>query len=261
MSDFSFTWFVHEDGYEWTRFRSDYVLRPRIEKGEVRTYSPLSEFPCLCRAFADMQNSSGDYLWFANKYGPLFSRGQRSSRRDRETCLFWSGQLHLMGTALLAWDGLNMVGKDDALRKRVVELVNMGLRSVSRAQPPKRLPLLRSKQLDESQPMRLRVVPDGERGYKIVQTYSAYNLIHALWLQVSQLVIGKLRQQRCLNCQAWFDISPTVGRSDGLYCHVNCRVAHYRKRKKAKQLHEQGQSLVQIAEVMSVMPGTVALWL
>ncbi len=100
----------------------------------------------------------------------------------------------------------------------------------------------------EEKRLRVRPVPD--------------DLLTALWLQFAQAVEGDKKYQRCLECGAYFEVSPEVARKDRVFCSNACRSKMYRDRQaRAHDMHAAHLPLDQIAERLDTNIETVRGWL
>jgi hypothetical protein len=80
---------------------------------------------------------------------------------------------------------------------------------------------------------------------------------HSLWgaicLQFALAVEGDRQYQRCPVCGRWFELSPSLNRTNRKTCSVSCRMRVYRGRQeRARQLHEAGKTFKQIAKELGV---------
>ena len=87
------------------------------------------------------------------------------------------------------------------------------------------------------------------------------SLLGALWLQFAQAIEGNKQYRQCEQCRRWFEIGAQV-REDAKFCKQACRSKSYRERKKeARQLHESGLSLKEIAKRFDTKVITVKGWI
>lgn len=87
------------------------------------------------------------------------------------------------------------------------------------------------------------------------------SLLGALWVQFAKALEGEKRFRQCTECDNWFEVSNSVSRSDKMYCSNACRVRAYQKRKaRARVLHDEGLSMVEIAKRLETDPTTVRGW-
>ena len=95
------------------------------------------------------------------------------------------------------------------------------------------------------------------------QVLSARNLVHAIWLQLTQAIVGDKRYGQCKQCMKFFEL--TTGsdgkRADFKFCGTACRSRAYRHRiVEASQLRESGQSTKEIAAHLGTKTNTVRKW-
>ena len=57
------------------------------------------------------------------------------------------------------------------------------------------------------------------------------NLFGAMWLQFALSVERKSEFRQCSHCGKWFELSPSMARSDKQFCSTACRVKAFRQRK------------------------------
>ena len=60
------------------------------------------------------------------------------------------------------------------------------------------------------------------------------NLIGFLWLQFAKAIEGSIAHRQCEGCGKWFALGGTAGRSDKMFCSVNCKIRKHRLDKKLK---------------------------
>jgi hypothetical protein len=100
----------------------------------------------------------------------------------------------------------------------------------------------------EEKRLHLRPVPD--------------DLITALWLQFAQAVDGDKAFRQCTECEAYFEVSPEVARTNRRFCTNACRSRMYRQRQtRAKEMHAAGMPIKEIADRLDSDVATVRAWL
>jgi hypothetical protein len=115
-------------------------------------------------------------------------------------------------------------------------------------EPDRRGPFLRLDMEIESRRPRLRHWPS--------------NLATALWLQFATAVSENRRYHQCKECGEWFEVPRRGGRISREYCSNSCRTTAYRKRQeKARQLHEDGKQLNEIARELGTDVKTIRGWI
>jgi hypothetical protein len=83
-----------------------------------------------------------------------------------------------------------------------------------------------------------------------------------LGFQFFHELFGNKKYQRCEGCGRWFELAPGVNQANRLTCSTSCRVTVYRRRKqRARELHEQGESLKKISAVIGSDVPTIKKWL
>jgi hypothetical protein len=87
------------------------------------------------------------------------------------------------------------------------------------------------------------------------------SLLGALWVQFTESLNPARTYKECPHCGRRFAVSPDTKRRDSAYCSTKCRVAAYEKRKrKARDLRQQGMTIEAIAEEVDSEPQTVKGW-
>jgi hypothetical protein len=101
-----------------------------------------------------------------------------------------------------------------------------------------------------------------ERQERLVSRLVPGSLFGALWLQFHLAIVGQKDYRQCAVCHAWFEIGPKVNRDTKLYCGDACRSQALRnRRKRAQQLHDEGNAPEQIAEELGSDVPTVRKWI
>jgi hypothetical protein len=86
------------------------------------------------------------------------------------------------------------------------------------------------------------------------------DLLSALWLQFARAVDGNRTYKRCerVGCSEWFELTPSVSRSDRQYCSDSCKAKAWRENvRTARRYQEQRLSVEQIVERMSTAADAV----
>jgi hypothetical protein len=87
------------------------------------------------------------------------------------------------------------------------------------------------------------------------------SLLGALWLQLYHAIDGEKNYRTCEVCKTWFEVTPKVNRTTKRYCSDACRSQALQDRhKRAQQMHEEGQSLKEIASKLGSDVPTVKKW-
>jgi hypothetical protein len=87
------------------------------------------------------------------------------------------------------------------------------------------------------------------------------NLIGAMWLQAAQAVSSNKTYRRCQSCNIWFELAPSIARSDKQYCTNSCRMKFHRDRiAQAQALNTRGISTEEIAQQLETDVKHVRNW-
>jgi hypothetical protein len=88
------------------------------------------------------------------------------------------------------------------------------------------------------------------------------SLLGALWLQFHQAISGQTEFRECKICKTWFEVAPKASRKSRIYCDDACRAQALRDRqKRARELHEKGMAIEEIAQEVGSEVQTVNNWI
>jgi hypothetical protein len=255
-------------GFAWEETDSGETRLARVEGAPFETYKPLKDCTGLFRTFANLSQDPAVMLAFANRYGALGYGWDRMG-------LFREGVVR-MKRLVSVWDALTREDWEtlravlsklpralfqpgaDAKSASHGELVNAGVHLLyhevggltfgwtfgawSRQQDPPVLWHPGAAQLV------LKLAPP--------------SLMHAMYLQLAQAVLGNKTYHQCLACGVWFELAPGQARADRQTCSGSCRVKLYRLRQvRARELHGEGWSLKRISKELGSDVSTIKKWL
>lgn len=225
----------------------------------------LKDHPLLFEAFADLEATEEAVRTFANKYGLLgfepgigvpFPKGGKPHLRRGELLSVWEQEITALRIAFKVWELLDR-GIDDELGQHLkrgehdddVELYNPpgfdGLKFHELIYEDEAPPLDPS---DIRTPIRhwlrkhinarlqahveLRLEEDNQGN--LIYGNQPKNVLGAMWYQLSQVVTGVARLNRCLVCGRPIVVK-RGGRSDRVYCSDRCKMRASRSGKRVRK--------------------------
>ncbi len=261
----------------------------------------MGDYPTLFRVFADVPLTPESCLDFANEYGYLGIRGlslNRAAKRHfapyrtvsgAESLDQWLWLIAEFKALVALWDAIRTLDAEGLAKSLhwtghgvhwVVEghtgdpdhddseemtsyrqLWEMGV------DPDDRFGVARmvlrgglDRRLGRSTLFRPSLEGMPRRGDRLV-LYPA-DLLSAMTMQLADAVIASKDFRRCLECDKWFEASPSTLQANKQFCSASCRMKAYRERQKeAVQLHAQGVSVEALAERFESDPATIRNWI
>jgi hypothetical protein len=222
----------------------------RIPGVEFKDYQP---HPGIFRDLADVSAQPAGVLRFANRYGQL-SNDPLSSFLST-----WYGEI----------DGMRrLVDLSDALEKADWPTLSSRLGIKSKASADAVVDAAVS-EIGRTLKRRLLDWPGSEtegawnsRRSHVELRLKFHDLIGFMFFQVLHGLIGGRRYRPCEYCRKWFQVAPGKGRTDKLSCSPSCRYQLYRRRRRrARELHDHGRTVKQIARALGSEAETVRRWI
>ncbi len=262
-----------------------WVIVEREPWGRRRRYDPMTEFPVLYRAFADLPRDDPDAIaQFASRFGSLDyirpSKAVDGTTHSLEFGNAWASAITDMKLAVTLWDAIaaaDVGGVSQFVRRVPVEGEASPRWSVASDQSSSagKSPVLGHVQgvlppdptlTDEfaaasawirsrvnrgmNERVRLELAVDHTSGKDVVRTMPS-SLHGALWLQFAQVIVGQGEPRTCRGCGEWFFVD-AKGRgrtSRALFCSKSCKSRDFVKRRDlAAKLFESGLSVKMVAE-------------
>ncbi|HUE72337.1 MAG TPA: hypothetical protein VMP01_15745 [Pirellulaceae bacterium] len=214
---------------------SDVLKRSR----EEFVYDPFLEEPALFRDFAKIEPSPDAILRFADQYGDI------------------GGRLGYFGTSFTLADWRKCI----AAMRRHIERRDALLKELGKRKPTsewlKRAAAFTNNVLEG---VSVRLFASADEFGVSVKTF-CINLWEAMLVQVAASLDERTNYRECDFCGKTFELTPSLNRSDRLFCSDNCRVkAYQRRRKEAIRLRQKGKSLRQIVKATKSDLESVQKW-
>lgn len=260
--------------YEWFKPRPppgepvQPAIRPVPGAKEVKAYDPLEEHPDLYRRFAGIEPLEQEQmLEFVSRYGLL----GLPDYSDREPLSVLNEERYTMWRVLEIWDGMRN-GTTCGLAASVPAEVESARTSERRRR--QRI-AYHARRIEETVAGRLAV----HAGAGLVARYEepsvTFQLLHeprtllgALWLQCAMALSGQREFRKCRQCGKEFEVSttlrsPETRRLDARFCPgARCRAGYHQHcRAKARRLHGEGLSIIQITDELGESREQVRKWL
>jgi len=256
-------------GYAWQGSGDDMQLAPvpgvRFEKYRLERKKSAASAAGLFRTFADVEETPGAILEFANRFGSL--------RERLEFCPLsvWKQQIALMRQQVQLQDALD-AGDWKAVRDNLARF-RFDVPSVMAVQEklaggkmvlPDELVNAAVSRLVFPVVNTLKYLEwEGVLDKKTVQLRLKHpDLQNFLWFQFGHALIGGLGFDQCRVCKTWFRIDPKVSRADRITCSDSCRFQRYRQRmRRAAELNAQGWPVKKIAKELATDTNSIKTWI
>jgi len=275
-------------GFCWQDLGDERVL-VRIEGVPFESYDPLMannrasgrrrgrEYDAgdtgLFRTFAALEPTEEAILGFAQRYGSLAGSG------GMVPLAIWRDSINHIKTLVSTWDALT--ARDwNKLREMKLSRNFFSNRTSMYRQGSEDLAVAAIRSLYFWIVRELRewmgaIIWDPDKGGGVISplvswsadmgtatmTFKIWSLLEAITFQFGLAILGNKAYQPCAACGRWFELSPGVNRDDRLVCSVSCRVKLYRQRRRARQLHQEGRPIKEIAKKLGSEVSTVKQWL
>lgn len=259
----------------------------------VRTYNPV-ENKALFRVFADTDPTQDGVLKFANQFGLL--GGSLIPFTETDSGKFhwfsdpienWQQEIAAMRPVIMLWDAIE--GRDISTIREHLQwadkqtlntptpnvILHFGAIPLTRGPETRINVKLVPGQESENTTLVAAAIQyiehivnkhlkssiklatqDGQLRLRI----EAGGLQDVLWLQCAQAISQRRIFRECRQCGTWFE--PYSAKTKKAFCSTACRLKHYRGRiTEAQQLHEQGKSPADIANILGTDTKTVRGWI
>jgi hypothetical protein len=201
---FKGSWRICVDGYAFRHHKNGrQEIVPASDKWT--TYNPFDNAG-LFLEFAATDESEDAVLEFTNLYGLL---GSAPVYLDD-----WNAERVIMKRATDAWQGGKRRGLDQVVG-HITHLMN-GSHGISLEPPHPPLVFM-----IDGDTLNMHFVP--------------LSLLVALYIQFAQAIQGNKKFRQCAWCGVTFELTPSIARTNRLFCSNSCKQADYRHRKGGKR--------------------------
>ena len=268
---------------------------PRLHRRVYR----LGDYPLLFRTFAELPQTEEGFLSFASRYG--FLGGSRSSFQTltahgnlgeldpstAEVTELWRMLVRKFKAIVTLWDATRALDAEslaellqwsdgslwlkshlqfDLFRDDDPDVPDTELRShgvdSGDTLGGARLLLRRLLSSLTERWARFSIAVSGSDEERPRLVLSPVDLLSAMCFQMAAAITENKDFRQCLQCEKWFEASPSTLQANKQFCSASCRMKAYRERQKeAVQLHAQGESVEALAERFESDPATIRNWI
>jgi hypothetical protein len=206
------------------------------------TYDPFSVEPSLFRILAALDPTPESILSFVHQYGDA-SDIDYVLERDEFTLADWKSLI-------------SDIGQSVALADDFVESREQRRTSTKKARAA--LDFVNETLGWANLHAAADVGADGAINLHVV----VHDLLSVLKLQIVEAILDQKKYRNCDQCGKPFELSPSLNRSDRVFCSDNCRVkAYYRRKIRAVELRNSGASIREIMKETGSDADTINKWL